>query len=177
MRAGTTFSHRARRTAFRRPRRQDRHRPVRSLDTRDAPVFNHKANFTGRNPLRGGGGGGTVVHAVPAGGQRAGSLAAVRMLRQSGRVGRNLRPGGTSAGFCGKKPDKEEKEPERRTRDYADRREGGRESSRGLSEGEPGCSESELPLGSESRREHNPRHLTPITKSPTSATAPQVVFN
>lgn len=84
-------------------------------------------------PLRGGGGGGgggTRVHAA-ATGERAGSYAAVRGLRQSGRVGQNLRPGGTSAGSCGKKPDKRARgrEPERRERD-ADRQQGEREQTR-----------------------------------------------
>lgn len=83
-------------------------------------------------PLRGGGGGGsggggTRVHAA-ATGERAGSYAAVRGLRQSGRVGQNLRPGGTSAGSCGKKPDERARgrEPERRKRD-TDRQQGERE--------------------------------------------------
>lgn len=78
------------------------------------------------------------------------------------RVGQNLRPGGTSAGSYRKKPDKRARgrEPERRARD-TDRQQGEREreSSLGLTEGEPECSESELPLGSESREsrsEHNP---------------------
>ena len=54
----------------------------------------------------GGGGGGTRVHAA--------EVAAVATagesgwLRQSGPAGQNLRPDGTSAGSCGKKPDKEE---------------------------------------------------------------------
>jgi len=62
-------------------------------------------------PLRGGSSGGsgeTRVHAAAAG-ERVGSYAAVRGLRQSGRIGQNLRPGGTSAGSCGKKPDKKAK--------------------------------------------------------------------
>lgn len=77
-------------------------------------------------PLRGGGGGGgssgggTRVHAV-ATGEQAGSYAAVRGLRQSGRVGQNLRPGGISAGSCGKKPDKRARGRER------ERERGGRE--------------------------------------------------
>lgn len=107
----------------------------------------------------GGGGGGTRVHAAAAG-ERAGSYAAVQGLRQSGRVGQNLRPGGTSTGSCGRetRQESEGREPERRARD-TDRQQGGRESSLGLTEGEPECSESELPLGSESREsrsEHNP---------------------
>lgn len=80
-------------------------------------------------PLRGGGGGGTRVHAAAAR-QRTGSYTAVRGLQQSGRVGQNLRPGGTSACSCGKKPDTRARgrEPERRARD-TDRQEGERAAS------------------------------------------------
>lgn len=87
-------------------------------------LFFLKKNLAGEResgrgrPLRGGGGGGgggsggTRVHAA-ATGERAGSYAAVRGLRQSVRVGQNLRPGGTSAGSCGKKPDKRARGRER----------------------------------------------------------------
>lgn len=75
-------------------------------------------------PLRGGGGGGvgTRVHAAAAAAaarERTGSYTAVRGLQQSGRVGQNLRPGGTSACSCGKKPDTRARgrDPERRARD------------------------------------------------------------
>lgn len=66
-------------------------------------------------PLRsggggGGGGGGTRVHAAAAAVERAGSYATVRGLRQARQIGQNLRPGGTSAGSCGKKPDKKRAE-------------------------------------------------------------------
>lgn len=65
-------------------------------------------------PLRSGGGGGggsgggeTWVHAAAAAVERAGSYTTVRGLRQ---IGQNLRPDGTSAGSCGKKPDKKRAE-------------------------------------------------------------------
>lgn len=116
-------------------------------------------------PLRSGGGGGggsgggeTWVHAAAAAVERAGSYTTVRGLRQ---IGQNLRPDGTSAGSCGKKPDKKRAEGvkarEKDERHWQTReRERERENSLGLTEGEPECSESKLPLGSESRSKHNP---------------------
>lgn len=83
------------------------------------PFHSYGERQSGRGrPLSGGGGGGTRVHAT-ATGERAGWYAAVRRLRQSVRVGQNLRPGGTSAGSCGKKPDKRAwwRELERRSGD------------------------------------------------------------
>lgn len=115
---------------------QEQQRPSRPTRPRHTAVFvlwgfsyvfylaGERVSGRGR-PLRGGGGGSsssgggeTRVHAA-ATGERAGSCAAVRGLLQSWRLGQNLRPGGTSAGSCGKKPDKRARgrEPERRARD------------------------------------------------------------